>query len=258
MKPLILVTNDDGIRAKGLQALVEMVKPFGQVLVVAPEKGHSGQSHAITSDSPLRLREIVDYPESEAKVYACSGTPVDCVKLAMSHLLSEEPDMIVSGVNHGSNSSVSVVYSGTMAAAQEGALYGVPSVGFSLLDWTENPDFTASITVGRKIVQQVMQNGLKRDIALNVNIPVLPLGGIKGVKLCRQANGTWVEGYDKRIDPRGGEYFWLRGDFVNNEPDAQDTDEWALNNGYVSIVPVQPDLTSYSELNRLKMEWNLE
>jgi 5'-nucleotidase len=198
-----------------------------------------------------------NYFGGNVEAYACDGTPVDCVKLAMAHLLSGKPDMILSGVNHGSNSSVSVVYSGTMAAAQEGSLYGVPSVGLSLLDYNENADFSAAIIMGEKVVRQVMQNGLRREVCLNVNIPAIPLSKIKGIKICRQANGTWIEDYERRLDPYGGEYFWLRGKFVNNEPEAQDTDEWALSNGYASIVPIQPDMTSHVEVDRLKQEWNL-
>ncbi|MDR1225611.1 MAG: 5'/3'-nucleotidase SurE [Prevotellaceae bacterium] len=257
-RPLILATNDDGIRAKGLRAMVNIAKAVGRVLVVAPEKVHSGQSHAITSTMPLRLRKVEEnYFGEDVEAYACDGTPVDCVKLAMAHLLSGRPDMILSGINHGSNSSISVVYSGTMAAAQEGSLYGIPSIGISLLDWIDNPDFAPSISIGKKIVLQVMQNGLRHEVCLNVNIPAIPLSEIKGVKICRQANGTWIEDYDRRVDPHGGEYFWLRGKFVNNEPEAQDTDEWALSNGYASIVPIQPDMTSYAEIDRLKLEWKI-
>jgi len=258
-KPLILLTNDDGIRAKGLRSLIEMVHSLGRLLVVAPEEGHSGQSHAITTKNPIRLRKIRDYDErNEVAVYACNGTPVDCVKLGMTHLLSDKPDLVLSGINHGSNSSVSVVYSGTMAAAQEASLYGVPAVGFSLTDHSPDADFLAAIAIGRKIVQQVLSHGLGKEICLNVNFPTLSLGEIKGVKFCRQTNGTWTERYDRRVDPNGGEYFWLSGYFTNNEPAATDTDEWALSNGYVAVVPIQPDMTGYAELERLRSCWKVE
>jgi 5'-nucleotidase len=252
-KPLILITNDDGIRAKGLRALVEMAKSIGHVLVVAPEEGHSGQSHAITTKTPLRLRQVADYDSAEGVcVYACSGTPVDCVKLGMTHLLSDKPNLVISGINHGSNSSVSVIYSGTMAAAQEASLYGTPSIGLSLLDYSPDADFSAVQSIGSDIVSRVLQVGLSKEICLNVNVPALPVAEIRGVKLCRQANGTWNESYDKRVDPYGSEYFWLSGRFINNEPESTDTDEWALSNGYASVVPIQPDMTSYKELERLK------
>jgi len=258
-KPLILLTNDDGIRAKGLRALIEMARPLGRILVVAPEEGHSGQSHAITTKNPIRLRKIRDYDErNEVAVYACSGTPVDCVKLGMTHLLSEKPDLVLSGVNHGSNSSISVVYSGTMAAAQEAALYGVPAIGFSHVSYSPDADFSPVVAIGRKIVQQVLAKGLGKEICLNVNFPALSLDEVKGVKFCRQANGTWTERYDRRVDPHGDEYFWLSGYFNNNEPEATDTDEWALNNGYVAVVPIQPDMTGYAELDRIIKCWKIE
>jgi 5'-nucleotidase len=253
-KPLILVTNDDGIRAKGLRALVEIAKAVGRVLVVAPEEGHSGQSHAITTRVPLRLRKVRGYDDSGLLVgaYACIGTPVDCVKLGMAHLLSDKPDLVISGINHGSNSSISVIYSGTMAAAQEASFYGIPSIGFSLLDDSPEADFAAAQSIGGGIVRQVLRGGLGQGVCLNVNIPALPLADIKGVKLCRQADGTWNERYDRRIDPNGGEYFWLSGTFINNEPEATDTDEWALGHGYASVVPIQPDVTAYAAMENLK------
>jgi 5'-nucleotidase len=256
-KPLILVTNDDGIRANGLRALVEMAAQLGRVLVVAPEEGRSGQSHAITSRTPLRLRPIEGYTTApDITAYACNGTPVDCVKLGMTHLLSEQPDFVLSGINHGSNSSVSVIYSGTMAAAQEAAIYGIPAIGFSLLSYDPDADFSVAQSVGVDILRKVMQRGLSPEICLNVNVPDVQLEEIKGVKICRQANGTWHERYDRRVDPFGEEYFWLSGRFENNEPKATDTDEWALDNGYVSVVPIQPDMTAYKELARLQaMKW---
>ncbi len=255
-RPLILVTNDDGYKAAGIEALVEMVKPFGNVVVVAPEEGYSGMSHAITIKVPLRLKQR---KHSEGvKFYTINGTPVDCVKLAMSQLFTNRlPDLLVSGINHGSNSSISIIYSGTMAAAIEGCLYNIPSIGFSLLDYDENPDFEASIEYGRIILKQVLDNGISRGCCLNVNIPVLPMKSIKGIRVTRQNKGTWREEFEKRTDPRGVDYYWLTGYFHNEEPDATDTDEYWLNNGYISVVPVQVDLTNYSEIDKIK-KWNLE
>ncbi len=252
-RPVILVTNDDGFRASGIEALIEMVKPFGRVIVVAPEEGNSGMSHAITIKTPLRLKRRKRADDVE--LYSVNGTPVDCVKLAMNQLFQIPPDLIVSGINHGSNSSVSIFYSGTMAATIEGCLYNIPSIGFSLLDYSSNPDFSAAVQFGRVVVQNVLDNGLSNGTCLNVNFPVLKVDDIKGIKVCRQNSGIWKEEFDKRSDPRGQEYFWLTGYFHNNEPDAVDTDEWALANGYISIVPITIDLTRYQELERLK-SWN--
>jgi 5'-nucleotidase len=246
--PLILLTNDDGIRAKGLRALVEIARPFGKLIVIAPEEVQSGQSHAITNKNPLRLRTVEDY-SAGVDAYACSGTPTDCVKLAMSHLLHGAPDVVLSGINHGSNSSSSVLYSGTVAAAQEGALYGSIAVAFSLLNFSANADFSHCIKVGQVILEKLLQKRLKEDILLSVNIPDVAL--FKGIKITRQAHGTWHEHYVKRTDPNGCDYFWLTGIYENNEPNATDTDEWALNHGYVSVTPIQSDMTCHSEIPTL-------
>jgi 5'-nucleotidase len=253
-RPVILVTNDDGFRAKGIEALIEMVKPFGKVIAVSPEEGNSGMSHAITIKTPLRIKKRIRTDEVE--LYSVNGTPVDCVKLAMNQLFTIPPDLIVSGINHGSNSSVSIFYSGTMAATIEGSLYNIPSIGFSLLDYTSNPDFSSAIHYGKNIIQTVLENGISKGTCLNINFPVLPINEIKGIKLCRQNSGIWKEEFDKRTDPRGQEYYWLTGYFHNNEPDATDTDEWALANGYISIVPITTDLTNYKELERLN-KWDI-
>lgn len=252
-KPVILVTNDDGFRAKGIEALIEMAKPFGRIIAVAPDEGNSGMSHAITIKTPLRLKKRSRTDDVE--LYSVNGTPVDCVKLAMNQLFTNPPDLILSGINHGSNSSVSIIYSGTMAATIEGSLYNIPSVGFSLLDYGSNPDFSAAVHFGKSIIESVLENGLSNRSCLNVNIPVLPIDLIKGIKICRQNNGIWREEFDKRTDPRGQDYFWLTGFFHNNEPDANDTDEWALANGYISIVPITTDLTNYKEIERLN-QWS--
>jgi 5'-nucleotidase len=249
-RPLILVTNDDGIEAKGIRSLIEMVKPFGDVITVAPFHVHSGKSHAITVEIPIRYRLLQEY--ENVKVYGCTGTPVDSVKLAFSAILPRRPDLIVSGINHGSNASVSVVYSGTMGAVIEGCLNGIPSIGFSLLDFDPDADFQAARHYGRKIVQHVLDNGLPDATCLNVNIPPVDLQQVKGIKVCRQARGVWREEFERRLDPRKGEYYWLTGYFVNHENGATDTDEWALENNFISVVPVQVDFTNYKAIERLK------
>ncbi|HIS33973.1 MAG TPA: 5'/3'-nucleotidase SurE [Candidatus Avirikenella pullistercoris] len=248
MKQNILITNDDGINAKGLRALIEVASEFGKVTIVAPEMGMSGMSHAITMTNPLFLRRIKIADSVE--VYACQGTPVDCVKIAVDSIMEEAPTLILSGINHGSNSNVSVLYSGTMGAATEGATYNVPSIGFSLTSHLANADFTAARYYVKEILEKVLQHNCNKSLCLNVNIPSIPSEEIKGIKLCRQANGFWQEEFDKKLDPRGREYYWLVGKFINTEPEAADTDEWALRNGYVSIVPVQVDMTDYKTLKK--------
>lgn len=255
-KPIILVTNDDGYRAKGLKALIEALQPFGHLIVIAPIEGQSGMAHAITVKVPLRMEKLEEKENFE--LYTCSGTPVDCVKLANNQIFDGiKPDLLISGINHGANSSSSVVYSGTMAATIEGCLYEIPAIGFSLLDFSKNADFSACISIIQKIVKNVLENGLDTGTCLNVNIPRLPLNEIKGIKICRQNRGVWREEFDKRLDPSNREYYWLTGEFYNLEPNAEDTDEWALHHGFVSIVPVQVDLTAYSSIEKLK-NWNWE
>ena len=253
-RPLILVTNDDGISAPGIRALIDVVREIGDVVVVAPDGPQSGMGHAITLNSTLRCDQIHidDGPQIE---YECSGTPVDCVKLAISTILERKPDLCVSGINHGSNSSINVIYSGTMSAAVEGALEGIPSIGFSLLNYSHNADFSASKRVVKTIVEKVLKKGLPKGRCLNVNIPKLPYSDFKGFKICRQADANWVEDFDKRKDPTGRSYYWLTGSFQNFDK-GNDTDEWALANGYVSVVPVQYDITAYDCISELK-SWGL-
>jgi 5'-nucleotidase len=247
---LILVTNDDGVHAGGIKALIEAVQPYGKVVVVAPHEGQSGMSHAITVKVPLRIEKLEDQPDR--LIYACNGTPVDCVKLALDQLLDRAPDLIVSGINHGANSSTAVVYSGTMAAAIEGCLNQVPSIGFSLLDFSRQADFSIAVKFVPGIVERVLEEGLEPWTCLNVNIPMNGPNPIKGIKVCRQTIGMWKEEFDRRRDPAAQDYFWLTGEFKNMEPDATDTDEWALENGYISIVPVKIDLTHYESIQRMK------
>ena len=245
----ILVTNDDSIVAPGIKALVEVMRDFGEVVVVAPDSPQSGKGHAITLEEPLRLQKVEVFDGIEA--YQCSGTPADCVKLAVDKVLHKKPDICVSGINHGSNSSVNVIYSGTMSAAMEASIEGITAVGFSYLDYSFDADFKACQHYVRQIMKNVLNGEVTKGTLLNVNIPVLPLDEIKGLKLCRQADAKWDEEFDERNDPRGIEYYWLTGEFRNKDR-GDDTDVWALENGYVSVVPVTHDLTDYNKLNSLK------
>lgn len=247
---LILVTNDDGYDARGLAAAVEVARAFGRVVVVAPETTQSGMSQAITMYSPLFLRTVRQEPGLD--VYAFSGTPVDCVKMAFDYLLRDERiDLVISGVNHGSNAAVNVLYSGTMGAAIEGSFYGCPAVGLSLDDHSSDADFEAAVIWGKRIVGDLLAHEVELPLCLNVNIPVGRPEQVVGLKLCRQNRGFWREEFYRHEDPRGREYFWLTGDFVNSEPEAQDTDEWALAHNCVAVVPVQVDLTDYRQLKNL-------
>ncbi|MGC6491060.1 MAG: 5'/3'-nucleotidase SurE [Flavobacteriales bacterium] len=253
-KPLILVSNDDGITAPGIRALIEVAREVGDVVVVAPDGPQSGMGNAITLNSTLRCDQV--HIDSGKQVeYACSGTPVDCVKLAVSKILDRKPDLCISGINHGSNSSINVIYSGTMSAAVEGALEGIPSVGFSLLDFSFDADFKASKKVAKDIIKKVLEEGLPKGVCLNVNIPKLELKDIKGFRICRQADANWVEEFDQRKDPSGRTYYWLTGSFQNFDS-GSDTDEWALANGFVSIVPVKYDITSHESIPELT-DWKL-
>lgn len=245
-KPLILVTNDDGIFAPGIKALAKIASKFGDIVVVAPDKPQSGMGHAITINATLRIQKTNFH--NALQEFACSGTPVDCVKMAVNHILKKRPDLVISGINHGSNSSINVIYSGTMSAAIEGALEGAPSIGFSLCDYAMEADFMQAEKFIEKIIAETLKNKMPKGVCLNVNIPKLNADEIKGIKVVRQAKANWVERFDERKDPYGREYYWLTGEFVNFEPESLDTDEWALNNGYISVVPTQADLTAHSAL----------
>ena len=254
-KPLILVTNDDGITAPGIRALIEVMNELGTVCVVAPDSPQSGMGHAITVNDTLYCDKVVVDPDAPQKEYSCSGTPADCVKLAVNEILGRKPDLCVSGVNHGSNSSINVIYSGTMSAAVEAGTQGIPSIGFSLLDYSLEADFEPVKDFVRQIARECLERGLPHGVVLNVNFPKLGVGQIKGIKVCRQADAHWVEKFDKRVNPLGREYYWLTGDFVN-EDKGEDTDEWALRNGYVSVVPVQFDLTAHHAIKEVN-DWDL-
>jgi len=249
-RKLILVSNDDGIDAKGLYSLIEIAKQFGDVFVVAPEDGQSGMSHSISLTKPLRVRYLKKTPE--LTICAVPGTPVDCVKLAINQLLPAKPNIMLSGINHGSNAAVSVIYSGTMGAAIEASLYGIPAVGFSVLDHSPEADFTIPEKFAAKVIDNVLGEGLPYQVSLNINFPKINIADFKGYKICKQTPGLWNEKFDKRIDPYGREYYWLTGSFLNAEPNNDETDEWALNNNYASIVPVKIDFTHYDTISNLK------
>jgi len=254
-KPLILVTNDDGVTAPGIRALIEVMNTIGDVIVVAPDAPQSAMGHAITINDTLYCN-LLKVKEGEPQTeYSCSGTPVDCVKLAVNEILKRKPDLCVSGVNHGSNSSINVIYSGTMSAAVEAGTIGIPSIGFSLLDYSMDADFEPSKKYIKMMVEECLKNGLPKGVVLNVNIPKLPESKIKGIKVCRQANAHWQETFDKRTNPLGRDYYWLTGEFINNDK-GEDTDEWALANGYVSVVPVQFDLTAHHAINEINT-WDI-
>jgi 5'-nucleotidase len=248
-RPLILVTNDDGVSAPGIQSLIAIMAEIGDVVVVAPDKPQSAMGHAITINSTLYLNKI-SKDGDPITTYSCSGTPVDCVKLAVNEILKQKPDLCVSGINHGSNSSINVIYSGTMSAAVEAGIEGIPAIGFSLSDYDWNADFEPIRSYVKKISLEVLENGLTEGVILNVNFPKLKKESIKGIKICRQAKALWIEKFDKRKTPQGKDYYWLAGEFVNLDK-GEDTDEWALDNGYVSIVPVQFDLTAYHSMQQL-------
>lgn len=240
MKPLILITNDDGIEARGIEFLAKQVSSLGDVVVVAPDSPRSGQSCAITVTNPLRLFKVKE--EGNIKYYKTTGTPVDCIKLAINSVVERRPDIILSGINHGSNSGVSTMYSGTMGAAYEGAIIGIPSVGFSLCDHSPEADFTPCIEVIQKVTKSVLEKGLPPSVSLNVNVPAGV--EIKGIKVCKQAMGYWTEEYEKRVDSHGREFYWLTGYFVNTSPKGEDTDEELLQQGYITIVPTSCDRTA--------------
>ncbi|PWH81846.1 5'/3'-nucleotidase SurE [Algibacter marinivivus] len=253
-KPLILVTNDDGINAPGIRALISVMNSIGDVVVVAPDSPQSGMGHAITLNATLYSKEV-HFDDGPQKEFSCSGTPADCVKLAIRELSDRTPDLCVSGINHGSNASINVIYSGTMSAAIEAGIEGIPAIGFSLLDYSWNANFEASKPFIKSITENVLKNGLPNGIVLNVNIPNSSSEDIKGIKICRQAKANWVEEFDKRKTPQGKDYYWLTGKFVNLDG-GEDTDEWALENGYVSVVPSQFDLTAHHFIKDLN-SWDL-
>lgn len=254
-QPVILITNDDGVSAPGIRALVESVKGLGKIVVVAPDKPQSGMGHAITIGHPLRMQKVNVFEDVEIEAYSCSGTPVDCVKLAVDKVIHDKPAICISGINHGANHSINVIYSGTMSAALEAAIESIPSIGFSLLDLSIDADFTAAKKYARILVEHVLSTRQNdKHLCLNVNIPIGEEKIIKGIKICRQAYAKYEEEFDERKDPHGRRYYWLTGEFLNFDK-GRDTDVWALKNNYVSVVPVQFDLTNYELKKKLETNW---
>ena len=255
-RPLILVSNDDGITSKGILTLVNAMKQLGDVIVVAPNSPQSGMGHAITVGETLRLEE--NFIFEGVRAFECSVTPADCVKMARHFVLKDQrqPDVVVSGVNHGSNSSISVLYSGTMSAAIEGAIEGTPSIGFSLCDYSHKAEMEHIEKYLISITDMVLRKSLPKGVALNVNFPPKRNEPIKGVRICRQANAKWEEDFDERFDPHGRRYFWMVGNFVNFDK-GEDNDEWAIANNYVSVVPCQFDLTAHSAIPFLNEDWDI-
>lgn len=249
MKPLILITNDDGFAAKGLRTLDETAMEFGDVVVMAPESNASGKSHSLTTSRPLRVREIKR--SDRLNVYACDGTPVDCVKLATEYFCPKKPDLVLAGINHGSNSSINVLYSGTMGAVIEATVLGIDAIGFSLLNHSPNADFTACVPYVRHLIGRVLEQGLPADISLNVNIPNLPASQLRGIRICHEAKAQWFDSFEQRTDPQGRPYWWLTGTFDCPNP-PETSDEWALANGYVSVVPIHPNYTHYPAIEQLQ------
>jgi len=242
-KPLILITNDDGHEANGIEVLTRLMMEIGDVVVVAPDGPRSAQSNALTVTHPIRFKKI---EEKEGLIrYVTTGTPTDCVKLALNEIVERRPDLVVAGINHGSNSAINVIYSGTMGAVLEGCENGILSIGFSICDHSLEADFSLFEPFVLQITREALKNGLPHATCLNVNAPI---GEIAGIKVARQCDGRWTKEYAKRTDPRGGSYFWLTGNFENHEPESEDTDEWALDHGYISIVPTKIDLTAYEAI----------
>ncbi len=253
-KPLILVTNDDGISAGGIRFLINIARKYGRVLVVAPDSVQSAKSHSITQATPLILNKIDE--EKDYVEYSCSGTPVDCVKLANHKISLERPDLVLSGINHGTNTAISVIYSGTMAAAIEASLNNIPAVGFSVNSYASKIDFSQLTPYIEDILNKVLTKGLPDNVSLNINFPDPSTETIKGMRVCRATKGAWAEDFKDACNPHGKNSMWITGAFNNFEPDAKDTDEYFIKNGYASIVPIKPRFTAHEHIETLK-EWNL-
>jgi len=249
-KPLILISNDDSVYSDGIKVLVEIAQQFGEVIVVAPDSPQSAKSHSVTLSNPIFLRKTTNFGNVEA--YKCSGTPADSVKIALHEVLKRKPDLILSGINHGSNTSVNIFYSGTMAATIEGCLHDIPSIGLSITTYDPDVDFDLCRSIIPQIIAKVLENGLEKGTCLNVNIPHIKLADSKGIKLCKLTSGIWAEEFNKRTHPsQKREYFWLTGKYVNFEEEQQNTDVWAIENNYTAIVPVKIDMTNYEEIEKM-------
>jgi len=252
----ILITNDDGVKSKGISQLIDMMRPYGEIIVVAPFEAQSGMSAALTIGKPLRLTELRS--DVGLKVYACSGTPADCVKMAMNQIfVGKLPDLLVSGINHGSNASIASLYSGTLGATAEGTVYGIPSIGLSICSHNPDADLTGVVVYGKKIIDYFFKNPFKSDTFLNVNFPNIKPEEIKGIKFAHQGKGQWIKEFVQREDPYGFKYYWMTGEFFNLEPDNDSSDNNVVEAGYVSIVPHKIDTTDYDELKRLESIWKL-
>lgn len=250
-KPLILVTNDDGIKAPGLRRLIGIMRKLGNVVAISSEQVMSGMAHAVTIQTPLMPRLITD--EDGYQEYLTNGTPTDNVKLGKHRLLSRTPDLVVSGINHGSNASINIIYSGTMAAVLEAAIDGIPAIGFSLCDYMPDADFSHVEEWVTLISKKVLNEGLPKGVCLNVNIPRISDEPLKGIKVCRQARSRWVEEFEERKDPYGRIYYWLGGRFENGDNRAN-TDEKALAENFISVVPVQFDFTAHEHLEKMRFD----
>lgn len=252
VRQLVLVTNDDSIQAPGLYRLIDCLPEDVDVIAVAPAEPQSGKSSAITVDAPLRIKAYDDY--GHARMFTVSGTPVDCVKLALNAICPRRPDLVLAGINHGSNSGCNVVYSGTMGAVLEGCTVGITSCGFSLLHHSLKADFSMCLPFVKRIIKDLLADGLPGGVCLNVNIParVEP----RGVKVCRAARGYWTDEYERQLDPHGNPFYWLTGRFVNAEPQATDTDEFWLSKEYISAVPVACDMTAQGSIDFLKSRFD--
>ena len=252
-KPLILLSNDDGYQAKGINELIKALRDEADLVVVAPDGPRSGASGAITSSVPVHYEMVSK--EDGLVVYKCSGTPVDCTKLALHTIVGRTPDMIIGGINHGDNSSVNVHYSGTMGVVVEGCLKGIPSIGFSLCNHDADADFSFTLPYVKSIVKTTLENGLPYGTCLNVNFP--DTKELKGIRICRQTDGVWINEFAECNHPRHNGYYWLTGSYKNYEPNVEDTDHWALDHGYVAITPTKIDVTSYELMEKMK-SWNWE
>ena len=248
-KPLILISNDDGYQAKGINELIRMVRDYGDVLVCAPDGPRSGQACAFSATTPLTL--TLKHQEDGVQIWACNGSPVDCVKMALAELCPRKPDLVIGGINHGDNASVNTHYSGTMGVTLEGCMKYIPSLAFSLCDYRADANFTPLEPYIRKMTQQVLSEGLPQGVCLNVNFPVIE-GNYKGVRICRMSRGTWRNEVTRCHHPRGYDYWWMVGHYQNDEPEAMDTDRWALDHGYVAITPTRVDVTDYEAMEELK------
>ena len=257
-RPLLLISNDDGYQAKGIRDLIKMISDLGDIMVCAPEDARSGYSCAFSATTPLQLK--LREKRQGVEIWSCNGTPVDCVKMALAELVPRKPDMVIGGINHGDNASVNTHYSGTMGVTLEGCMKYIPSVAFSLCDYCQDADFEPMRPLIRQITERVLCEGLPLGVCLNVNFPLgdsrNPGESYKGVKVCRMAHGTWGSEVTKCHHPRGYDYWWMVGRYQNDEPEAEDTDNWALNHGYVAITPTQIDVTAYQAIDKIK-SWGL-